>query len=53
MLWTMAGELRIRHLPPDLHRRLKVAAAEREMDLNDLCVQLLTEGIDRLQKLKK
>jgi predicted HicB family RNase H-like nuclease len=49
----MAGELRLRHLPPDLHRRLKVAAAEREIDLNELCLQFLAEGLDRLQKAKK
>lgn len=43
----------MRHLPPDLHRRLKLAAVEREMDMNDLAIQLLVEGLDRLQKPKK
>jgi predicted HicB family RNase H-like nuclease len=36
-------------LPPDLHRRLKVAAAQRDMNMNDLLVWMLRYQLHRLE----
>jgi len=39
--------LSLQRFPKELRKRLKVKAAEREIDLQELCVQYLAAGLDQ------
>lgn len=45
-------DMRIRDLPDELHRDLKVAAAMDRMTLNKLIVQLLQAAMDKRNRSK-
>lgn len=48
----MATELRIRDMPGDLHKALKVRAVMDGVSLNDLVIDLLRKAVEKPQGKK-
>jgi hypothetical protein len=42
--------LSLQKFPKELRKRLKMKAAEREIDLQDLCAEYLATGLDKDQE---
>jgi plasmid stability protein len=45
--------LYIRRVPVELHRALKVRAAEEGKQLQELCLEMLAKGVGRQKGVKK
>lgn len=48
----MATELRIRRVPEELHKSLKLRAVAEDKDLNDLVIELLRQAMEKHQSKK-